>query len=143
MKTVLYISILCSLLFSFVGCEQPNKIQVNGQKSMLRSFMQLKQRMGFKDGIEFEVAFWSLKKKSKTDDAFRSLVDGKTPEQVIEMGKLYFLEQKKENDPQYTQYASWDAMIEEVIQQIKTPVTKKNQTKPSPAQNKANKIQGL
>ncbi len=143
MKTILYISILCCLLFSFSGCERPNQIEVNGKKSILRSFMQLKQRMDFKQGTEFEVAFWSLKKKAGNEDAFRSLVNGKTPDEVIEMGKQYFTERKQTNDPDYIQYASWDAMITEVIAQITTPAIKKNQPKTTRIQNKANKIQGF
>ncbi|HFD10891.1 MAG TPA: hypothetical protein ENJ32_00240 [Crenotrichaceae bacterium] len=111
---------------------------------MMRSFMRIKQRMGFKEGVEFEVAFWSLKQKSNNDDqAFRALVKGKTPEEVIEMAKLYFAERQQANDPKYTQYASWEAMITKVIEEIKTPVTKKNQTHNTRVQNKANKIQGF
>lgn len=144
MKTVLYLSILFSLLFSFSGCDQPNQIRAGGQKSMLQSFMRIKQRMGFKDGTEFEVAFWSLKQKSNNDDAaFRSLVNGKTPEQIIEQAKLYFEERKQANDPKYTQYESWDVMINKVIEEIKTPVSKKNLPDTSPSRNKANRIQGF
>jgi hypothetical protein len=105
--------------------------------------MQLKQRMGFKKGTEFEVAFWSLKQKSADDAAFRALVDETTPEQVVEMGKQYFIERQQANDPQYTQHATWDAMIDAVIKKIKTPPSKHIQNRSTPAQNKANKIQGF
>jgi hypothetical protein len=105
--------------------------------------MRLKQRMGFKEGTEFEVAFWSLKQHSTDPSTFRASMIGKTPEEVIELGKQYFAERKQANDPQYTQYATWDTMIAKVIEKIKTPATKKNQYQATPGQNKANKIQGF
>ncbi|MCH9698001.1 MAG: hypothetical protein K0U68_07860 [Gammaproteobacteria bacterium] len=143
MRTIRVTSIIFSLIIAISGCEQPNQIKVDGKHSMMRSFMQLKQRMKFREGVEFEVAFWSLKQKSGSEDVFRNLVAGKTPEEVIEMGKQYFADRKSQNDPQYTQHASWDSMIEEVITKVKTPVTKKNQPSTNPAQNKANRIMGF
>ena len=143
MKTVLYISIMCCLLFSFSGCDQSNQIQAHGNKPITRSVMRLKQRMGFKEGTEFEVAFWSLKQHSTDPTAFRASMIGKTPEEVIELGKQYFAERKQANDPKYTQYASWDTMIAKVIEKIKTPAVKNNQRQATPGQNKANRIQGF
>jgi hypothetical protein len=105
--------------------------------------MQLKRSMGFNKGTEFEVAFWSLKQKSSDNDAFRALVNGKTPEEIVEMGKQYFTERQQANDPQYTQHATWDAMITAVIDKIRTPPSKQIQNRSTPAQNKANKIQGF
>ena len=70
-----------------------------------------------------------------------TLVNGKQPEEIIEMGKQYFTERKQANDPDY-QHESWDTMIAEVITQIKTPATKKTQTDTTPRPNDANRIQG-
>jgi hypothetical protein len=105
--------------------------------------MQLKKRMSFKQGTEFEVAYWSIKQQNPDQATFRALVIGKTPEQIIDMGKEYFTERKLANDPKYTQHENWDMMIAEVIAKIKTPATKKNLGQATPAQNKANRIQGF
>ena len=141
MKTLLYISLLCCLVFSVSSCDQAKQIRAKNQKTMLQSFMRLKQGMSFAKGTEFEVAFWSLKQKSADNAAFMTLVNGKQPEEIIEMGKQYFTERKQANDPDY-QHESWDTMIAEVITQIKTPATKKTQTDTTPRPNDANRIQG-
>jgi hypothetical protein len=104
--------------------------------------MQLKRSMGFNKGTEFEVAFWSLKQKSSDNDAFRALVNGKTPEEIVEMGKQNFTERKQANDPNY-QHESWESMIAEVITQIKSPATKKTQGGSTARPNQANRIQGF
>ncbi len=142
MKTLLYISLLCCLLFSVSGCDQSKQIRAKNQKTMLQSFMQLKRSMGFNKGTEFEVAFWSLKQKSSDNDAFRALVNGKTPEEIVEMGKQNFTERKQANDPNY-QHESWESMIAEVITQIKSPATKKTQGGSTARPNQANRIQGF
>jgi hypothetical protein len=141
MKTLLYISLLCCLLFSVSGCDQSKQIRAKNQKSMLQSFLRIKRGMGFAKGTEFEVAFWSLKQKSADNATFMALVNGKQPEEIVAMGKQYFTERKQANDPDY-QHESWDTMMTEVIAQIKTPATKKTQSKATPRQNKANRIQG-
>ena len=65
MKTLLYISLLCCLVFSVSSCDQAKQIRAKNQKTMLQSFMRLKQGMSFAKGTEFEVAFWSLKTKKR------------------------------------------------------------------------------
>lgn len=141
MKTLLYISLLCCLLFSVSSCDQSKQIRAKNQKSMLQSFLRIKRGMGFAKGTEFEVAFWSLKQKSADNAAFMALVNGKQPEEIIAMGKQYFTERKQASDPDY-QYESWDAMMTKVIAEIKTPATKKTQSSVTPRQNEANRLQG-
>ncbi len=142
MKILLYISLLCCLLFSVSGCDQSKQIRAKNQKTMLQSFLRLKQGMGFTKGTEFEVAFWSLKQKSTDNADFMALVNGKQPEEIIEMGKQYFAERKQANDPNY-QHESWESMIIEVIAQIKSPATKKTQSGSTARPNQANRIQGF
>jgi hypothetical protein len=108
---------------------------------MLQSFLRIKRGMGFAKGTEFEVAFWSLKQKSTDNAAFLALVNGKQPEEIVKMGRQYFTERKQANDPNY-QHESWDTMMAEVIAKIKTPATKQTQSRATPRQNEANRIQG-
>jgi AICAR transformylase/IMP cyclohydrolase PurH len=61
--------------------------------------------------MEFEVSFWMLRDANKEDDVFLKLIDGKKPQEIIEMAKTLYQERKNTGFKEYEQYASWDDMI--------------------------------
>jgi hypothetical protein len=49
--------------------------------------------------------------KDSFNSEFLDIVDGKTPDELIEVGKEVFAQRKAEGFEEYQQYASWDEMI--------------------------------
>lgn len=106
--------IIVFLALSFtalVGCSKGQEINGRNMNTAYRSIKGLKKYMPAEKQMEFEIAFGVLRDANKDDSAFLDVVGGKKPEQVIELGKAQFEENKKQGAKDYAQYASWDDMI--------------------------------
>jgi hypothetical protein len=108
-KLVIFLLILsCAAL---VACGKGTEINGHSTKTAYRSVKGLKKYMPAETQLEFEVSFWMLRDANKDDDTFLNLVDGKKPQDIIEMGKALYQERKAAGFKEYEQYASWEQMI--------------------------------
>ena len=108
-KLVIFLLVLsCTTL---VACSKGQEINGHSTKTAYRSVKGLKKYMPAETQLEFEVSFWMLRDANKDDDTFLNLVDGKKPQDVIEMGKVLYQERKAAGFKEYEQYASWEQMI--------------------------------
>jgi hypothetical protein len=108
-KLAIFLLILsCTAL---VACGKGSEINGHNMKTAYRSVKGLKKYMRPETQLEFEVSFWMLRDANKDDDAFLDIVDGKKPEQIIEMGKALYKERKDAGFKEYEPYPTWEAMI--------------------------------
>jgi hypothetical protein len=108
-KLVIFLLVLsCTAL---VACGKGTEINGHSTKTAYRSVKGLKKYMPAETQLEFEVSFWMLRDANKDDDTFLNLVDGKKPQDIIEMGKALYQERKAAGFKEYDQYASWEQMI--------------------------------
>lgn len=115
--SLLMSALLC--LGPLAGCGQSDKINAVNDKSLYRSVTGIQRTLPAKEQVEFQVSFWSLKQFATNEEEFRNQVHRKTAPEVIEMGKENFAKQKDALNPEFTKYASWDAMIEELSEERK------------------------
>lgn len=110
--------VLLALSFTaLVGCSKGQEINGRNMNTAYRSIKGLKKYMPAEKQMEFEIAFGLLQSANKDESAFLDVVGGKKPDQIIELGKAQFEENKKQGVKEYTQYASWDDMIKNFSKQ--------------------------
>ncbi|MCK4841194.1 MAG: hypothetical protein KAT04_04850 [Methylococcales bacterium] len=102
---------------SLFGCTSGNEVSGRSIKSANRSVNRIKDRLPTEQRIEFEVSYWTLRDSIKTRDEFLDTVGGKTPEQLIKLGKEVFQQRKNTGFKNYDQYSSWDQMIAQFTQE--------------------------
>lgn len=96
---------------ALVACGRGSEINGHNTKTAYRSVKGLKKYMPAETQLEFEVSFWMLRDANKEDDKFLEIVDGKKPEEIIELGKALYQERKAAGFKEYAQYNSWAEMI--------------------------------
>lgn len=105
----LLIGLVCALS---VGCS--NERQVNGRsmKRALKSVRIMKEYLPKDQKLEFQVAFWVLKKSyDNNDEEFLDLIDGKKANEIIAAGEDKFEEMLADGYVQYQKFNSWSNMI--------------------------------
>ncbi|MCI0734185.1 MAG: hypothetical protein L0Y38_10245 [Methylococcaceae bacterium] len=102
-----------------MGCGQSDKINASSDRSLYRSVSGVERTLAEKEQVEFQVSFWSLKQYAKSEIEFREMVHRKTAPEIIELGKRNFATQYESGNPDFTKYASWDAMIGELVEERK------------------------
>lgn len=96
---------------ALVACGRGSEVNGHNMKTAYRSVKGLKKYMSAEKQMEFEVSFWMLRDANKDDDTFLDVVDGKKPEEIIDMGKALYQERKAAGFKEYEQYPTWEAMI--------------------------------
>ncbi len=104
----------CSLL---VGCNNAQQINGSSLKTVNRSITYIKERLPVEQRIEYEVAFWTLRDDIRNNKDFLTAIDGKTPGQLIEIGKELFVKRKAAGKKEYEQFDNWDQMITQYSQE--------------------------
>ncbi|MCX7097916.1 MAG: hypothetical protein NTV43_08450 [Methylococcales bacterium] len=104
----LLIILSCTTL---IACGKGQEINGHTTKTAYRSVKALKNRLPPDTRIEFEVSFWTVRDANKDDSEFLDKVDGKTPAEIIELGKAVYQARKAENFKEYQQFSSWEEMI--------------------------------
>lgn len=61
--------------------------------------------------IQFEMSYWLLRSQIKDNDEFLRSIDGKTPQQLVDLGKENFAKLKAAGDKEYVRYENWEQMI--------------------------------
>ena len=110
MRILSIIIITLSILLS-TGCSSGGKINGRSFKTALKSVKMIKGRLPQEKRIAFELSFWAIRTEYRNNSEFLDIVGGKTPDELIEVGKEVFTQRKAEGFEEYQQYANWDDMI--------------------------------
>ena len=98
----------CALL---VGCSKGNEINGRSLRTANKSVSYIKDRLPVEQRVEFEISFWSLRDEIRNNKEFLDMIDGKTPEELIALGKELFQKRKNAGFKEYAQFDSWEQMI--------------------------------
>jgi len=106
-----------ALSITLVACTSGNQINARSIKTANRSVSMIKDRLPTEQRIEFEVSYWTLRDSIKSRDEFLDTVGGKTPEELVVLGKEVFQTRKNSGFKNYEQYTSWEQMIAKFTQE--------------------------
>ncbi|RLA25555.1 MAG: hypothetical protein DRQ62_02240 [Gammaproteobacteria bacterium] len=113
---ILSIIIISFSIFLSTGCSGGNEINGRSFKTALKSVKMMKGRMPQEKRIAFELSFWAIRTAYRKNTEFLDIVNGKTSDEIIEVGKEIFAKRKAEGFEEYQQYANWDEMIAKYTQ---------------------------
>ena len=116
------------------GCSKGSQINGRSFKTALMSVRMIKDRLPQEQKIAFELSFWAIRTAYRNNKEFLDIVDGKTPDELIEVGKEVFAKRKAEGFKEYQQYANWDEMIAKYVKERDDQSTKKKRD-PRDAEN--------
>lgn len=114
-KFSIFILVISCLLI--VSCGKSNQINGTSVRTAYRSVKGIKRYLPVEKRIAFEVSFWSMRDAYRDNDEFLDLVDGKTPDEIIEIGKQIFQDRKALGVKKYRDFANWDQMIAHFTQE--------------------------
>jgi len=106
--STLLLILSCTLL---IACNKGQEINGQNMKTAYRSVKALKNRLPTESRIEFEVSFWTIRDAIRNEDEFLDAVGGKTPQEIITLGKEIYQQRKNSGFKGYEQYSSWEEMI--------------------------------
>ena len=131
------------LIFScatLMACSKGQEINGHNTATAYRSVKAIKNRLSPDNRIEFEVSFWTIRDVKKDDKEFLNTVDGKTPEEIIAIGKEIYQERKAAGFKGYEEYSSWDEMIAKFGKERMDQDNKKGKSKEAQEKDKANDV---
>lgn len=122
------------LCLALTACGRGQQINGHTTKTAYRSVKFLKEKLPPDNRVEFEVAFWTLRDANKGDEEFLNAVDGKSPWEIIDMGKEIYKQRKTTGFKGYEQYNSWEEMIakfdkERIAQETRPGSTKRDESR--------------
>ena len=123
---------------TLIACGKGQEINGHNTSTAYRSVKALKNRLSPDKRIEFEVSFWTIRDVKKDNKEFLDAVDGKTPEEIIVIGKEIYQERKAAGFKAYEQYSSWEEMIAKFGKERVDQDNRKGKSKE--AQDKANDV---
>jgi hypothetical protein len=135
--STLLLMLSCATL---IGCGKGQEINGHNTATAYRSVKALKNRLSPDHRIEFEVSFWTIRDAKKDDKEFLDLVDGKTPEEIIAIGKEIYQERKTAGFKGYEQYSSWEEMIAKFGKERMDQDNRKGRSKEAQDKDKANDV---
>ena len=135
-NTLLIVFLSCLLL---TACGKGQKINGHTLNTAFRSVKMLKERLPAESRVPFEVSFWTIRDANKNDDQFLDAVDGKSPTEIIALGKDIYQQRKSSGYPGYEKYASWEDMIGQYNQE-RSQQNSQQGTKKEEARDKANDV---
>lgn len=108
LPTLLLVILSCITL---IACSKGQEINGHSIKTAYKSVKALKERLPSENRIEFEVSFWTIRDSIKNDSDFLDAVGGKTPQEIIALGKEVYQQRKTSGFAAYEKYSSWEDMI--------------------------------
>lgn len=123
----------CSLL---TACGKSDQVNGHNIRTAYKSVKILKERLPAEKRIEFEVSFWTIRDAQKSDSGFLEAVDGKTPLEIIEIGRDIYQQRKNAGFKGYEKYSSWEDMITKFSQER----SQQGATKQEEPKDKANDV---
>jgi hypothetical protein len=129
MKKIALALLSCAIL---TACNNGQKINGHNEKTVYKSIQMIKPRLPESMRIEYEIAFGLSREAEKDNTIFFKSINGKTPSELIAMGKEIFQKRKIEGLADYQKYESWEAMIanyqkERAGQKVETDIKKDSQ----------------
>ncbi len=125
---------------TLMACSKGQEINGHTTATAYRSVKALKNRLAPDHRIEFEVSFWMIRDAKKDDKEFLDVVDGKTPEEIIAIGKEIYQERKTAGFKGYEQYSSWEDMIAKFGKERMDQDNRKGKSKEAQDKDKANDV---
>ena len=125
---------------TLIACGKGQEINGHNTATAYRSVKALKNRLPPDNRIEFEVSFWTIRDAKKDDKEFLDVVDGKTPEEIIAIGKEIYQERKAAGFKGYEQYSSWEEMIAKFGKERMDQDNRKGKSKEAQDKDKANDV---
>ncbi len=108
-KSPLILLIMISL--ALTACGKGGTVNGHTARTAYRSVKMIKDKLPPDNKIEFEVSFWTLRDANKSEEEFLETVDGKSPWEIIDMGKEVYQQRKTSGFKGYEKYNSWQEMI--------------------------------
>ncbi len=87
---ILSIFIISFSILMSTGCGKGSQINGRSFKTALMSVKMIKGRLPQEQRIAFELSFWAIRTEYRKNAEFLDIVDGKTPDELIEVGKEVF-----------------------------------------------------
>jgi hypothetical protein len=107
---------LCALLCTaLIACGKGSEINGHNLRTADKSVRVLKERLPPENRLEFEVSYWTIRDEKKNTDEFLDTVDGKTPMEIIALGKQIYQQRKDKGLQAYAEYSSWEDMISKYL----------------------------
>ena len=125
---------------TLIACGKGQEINGHNTATAYRSVKALKNRLSPDNRIEFEVSFWTIRDAKKDDKEFLDVVDGKTPEEIITIGKEIYQERKAAGFKGYEEYSSWEEMIAKFGKERMDQDNRKGKSKEAQDKDKANDV---
>ena len=125
---------------NLIACGKGQEINGHNTSTAYRSVKALKNRLPAENRIEFEVSFWTIRDSKKDDKEFLAAVDGKTPQEIITLGKELYQERKAAGFKGYEEYTSWENMITKFSQERNDQENRKGKSKEAIEKDKANDV---
>ena len=125
---------------TLLACGKGQEINGHNTATAYRSVKALKNRLSPDNRIEFEVSFWTIRDAKKDDKEFLDVVDGKTPEEIIAIGKEIYQERKAVGFKGYEEYSSWEEMIAKFGKERMDQDNRKGKSKEAQDKDKANDV---
>jgi hypothetical protein len=125
---------------TLIACGKGQEINGHNTATAYRSVKALKNRLSPDNRIEFEVSFWTIRDAKKDDKEFLDVVDGKTPEEIIAIGKEIYQERKAVGFKGYEEYSSWEEMIAKFGKERMDQDNRKGKSKEAQDKDKANDV---
>ncbi|MCX7088895.1 MAG: hypothetical protein NTV00_12695, partial [Methylococcales bacterium] len=94
MKILSTLILIIGCMTLLTACNKGNELAGRSQTSLAKSARYIKERLPADKRIEFEVSFFAIRESFKDGGEFLKAVDGKNPEQLIEMGKALYIKHK-------------------------------------------------
>lgn len=110
-------ALLAVIYFMSAFTQQTDSINGSSRVAAFKSAKKVKRYMTAEQQHLFETAFWTLQQiKSKEghaegEDPFLDAVDGKTPDQIVELAQQEVAAKIQAGDPDFKKYGSWDDMV--------------------------------
>jgi hypothetical protein len=125
---------------NLTACGKGQEINGHNTSTAYRSVKALKNRLSPDKRIEFEVSFWTIRDAKKDNKEFLDVVDGKTSEEIIAIGKEIYQERKAAGFKGYEEYSSWEEMIAQFGKERIDQDNRKGKSKEAQDKDKANDV---
>jgi len=106
-----------ALLAALVACGNAQQINGHSLNTALKSVSFIKEHLPVQQRVEFEMAYWALRKRIKDDKEFLKAIDRKSAQDLIASAKADFATQKAAGIEEYAAYDNWDQMMSRQIEQ--------------------------
>lgn len=140
MKIIFWVMGLLAVLYFMSAFTQTTRgIDGSNQRTAANSVKKLKRYMTTQQQHIFETSYGVLGaiKSKEGPDAFLPFVDGKSPDEIIELARQEVTARIASGDPDFVKYGSWENLVG-----LGTPTASKSNGKPVTAQPLRNSVRG-